>query len=149
VLYTLDGVLYTLDGVLYALDGVLYTLDGELCTLFQVGIGKTTEVAFFHKKSASLIVTDAVIFIPPEVRLPHTRWTATLSSKVNLPHIINFRALCRANLVTRPPKIQGGRNPCGPPSGTQWASKRISARMLVETFPQKVGVSHWRGCRLV
>ena len=29
-----------------------------------------------------------------------TRWTTTLSAKVNLPHGINFRALCGANLVT-------------------------------------------------
>jgi len=31
----------------------------------QVGIGKCSEVAFFHKKSSTLLVTDAVIFIPP------------------------------------------------------------------------------------
>ena len=78
VLCTLDGELYSPDVVLHTLDIVLYTLDGELCSLFQVGIGTTTEVAFFHKKSASLIVTDAVIFIPPEVCLPLNRWTATL-----------------------------------------------------------------------
>jgi len=29
-----------------------------------------------------------------------TRWSTTPSSKVNLPHAINFRALCGANLVT-------------------------------------------------
>ena len=29
-----------------------------------------------------------------------TRWSTTLSSKVNLPHIFNFRALCCANLAT-------------------------------------------------
>jgi hypothetical protein len=32
----------------------------------EVGIGKCSEVAFFHKKSSTLLVTDAVIFIPPE-----------------------------------------------------------------------------------
>ena len=31
---------------------------------------------------------------------PSTRWTTTLSSKVKLPHAINFRALCGANVVT-------------------------------------------------
>ena len=31
-----------------------------------------------------------------------TRWSTTLASKVNLPHAINFRALCGANLVTYP-----------------------------------------------
>jgi hypothetical protein len=36
----------------------------------QVGIGKCSEVAFFHKKTQSLLVTDAVIYISkdaPEV----------------------------------------------------------------------------------
>ena len=28
-----------------------------------------------------------------------TRWSSTLSTKVNLPHAIGFRALCGANLV--------------------------------------------------
>jgi len=40
---------------------------------------------------------------------PTTRWTTTLSSKVNLPDPINFRALCGANLVTYPPL--SGRHP--------------------------------------
>ena len=29
-----------------------------------------------------------------------TRWSTTRSSEINLPQIINFRALCSANLVT-------------------------------------------------
>ena len=29
-----------------------------------------------------------------------TRWSTSRSSKVNLPHAINFRALCGTNLVT-------------------------------------------------
>jgi len=36
-----------------------------------------------------------------------TRWTTTLSSKVNLPHEIDVRALCGANLVTYPSKLRG------------------------------------------
>ena len=36
----------------------------------------------------------------PESAPQITRWSTTLSSKVNLPHVINFRALCGANLVT-------------------------------------------------
>ena len=42
-----------------------------------------------------------------------TRWSTTLSSKVNLPHAIKFRALCGENLVTlhvglaTPPKGYG------------------------------------------
>ena len=31
---------------------------------------------------------------------PSTRWSTTLSSKVNLPHAINFRTKRGANLVT-------------------------------------------------
>ena len=31
------------------------------------------------------------------------RWTTALSSKVNLPDAINFRALCGEQLVTLPP----------------------------------------------
>jgi len=34
------------------------------------------------------------------LRGPPARWSATFSSKVNLPHVINLRALCGANLVT-------------------------------------------------
>ena len=33
-----------------------------------------------------------------------TRWSSTLSSKVNLPHVINFRVLCGANVVACSPK---------------------------------------------
>ena len=38
-----------------------------------------------------------------------TSWTSILRLRVNLPHPINFRALCGANLVTLPPGIQGGK----------------------------------------
>jgi len=41
------------------------------------------------------------------VEVPPTRWSTTVSSKVNLYHAINFRALCGANLVTLPRKTQG------------------------------------------
>ena len=36
---------------------------------------------------------------PLKVINPTTRWTMTRSSKVNLPHAINCRALCGANFV--------------------------------------------------
>ena len=42
---------------------------------------------------------------------PATRWSTTLSSEVNLPHAINFRALYGKNLVTKHPIIWGERNP--------------------------------------
>ena len=46
-----------------------------------------------------------------------TRWSSSLSSKVNLPHAMNFRSLCGENLVTQHPRIWGQRNPCTSPSG--------------------------------
>ena len=49
--------------------------------------------------------------------LPATRWSATLSSKVNLPYVIDYRASCGANLVTEHPKLWGQRNSRGPPCG--------------------------------
>ena len=42
--------------------------------------------------------------LPPR---PAARWSTTLSSKVNLPHVINFGAFCGANLVTYPPELWG------------------------------------------
>ena len=39
--------------------------------------------------------------------LHSTRWTTTISSKVNLPHAINFRVLCGAKLVTLPLEFRG------------------------------------------
>jgi len=41
---------------------------------------------------------------------PTTRWSASLSSKVNSPHAINLRAFRGANLVTLPSKF-GGNEP--------------------------------------
>jgi len=37
-----------------------------------------------------------------------TRWSTTHSSKVNLPHAITFRTLCRANFVTGHLRIWSG-----------------------------------------
>ena len=51
-----------------------------------------------------------------------SRLTTTLSSKVNLPRTIDLMASCGANLVTLPPKIQGGRNFGSPPCGYRGAS---------------------------
>ena len=48
---------------------------------------------------------------------PSTRWSTTLSPKVNLHHVINFRALC-VQFRLRNPRISGQRQartpPCGP-----------------------------------
>jgi len=38
--------------------------------------------------------------IPQKIQAHSTRWSSTLSSKVNLPHVINARAKCGASLVT-------------------------------------------------
>ncbi|CAM6117338.1 unnamed protein product [Calypogeia fissa] len=39
-------------------------IDHKILSCPEVGIGPYVEVAFFHKKSRSLLVTDAVIFVP-------------------------------------------------------------------------------------
>ena len=48
----------------------------------------------------------------------NTRWGTNCSSKVNLPHAIQSRALRGAFLVTQNPKIQGVRTPHTALSGT-------------------------------
>ena len=53
---------------------------------------------------------------------PPTRWSTTLSSKVNLPHAINLRALCGANLVTLQPKIEGTK----PSYSTVWHARGLT-----------------------
>ena len=59
---------------------------------------------------AKLVKTDEPVVlcadIEAEVPPPPTRWTTTLSSKVNWPHTIDFRASCVANVVTLP-RISG------------------------------------------
>ena len=48
----------------------------------------------------------------PDLRPPNhptTRWCTTLSSKVNLHHAIDFRALRGANLVTEPSKFEASK----------------------------------------
>ena len=44
-----------------------------------------------------------------------TRWSTTLSSKVNLHHIINFRAVSKDKMAPTSPQNRGGRNPRSPP----------------------------------
>jgi len=39
------------------------------------------------------------------MQTPATRWSTPVSSKVNLPHAIDFRALCGANFVTYHSKV--------------------------------------------
>jgi len=45
------------------------------------------------------------------------RWSTTLSSKVNLSHVIDLTALCGADLVTQHTEFEGERNPRTSPSG--------------------------------
>ena len=45
-----------------------------------------------------------------------TRWSTTLSSKVNLPHTIDFGALCGANLVTSTPRTESCPNESSKPT---------------------------------
>ena len=55
----------------------------------------------------------------------HRAEVTALSSKINLPHAINCRALCGANLVTKHPGIEGGRNLRTPPCGTAKSTHHI------------------------
>ena len=95
----------------FRVDGTLENMDttvpwaGEIeqkVLATEVGIGKTTEVAFFHKKSASLIVTDAVIFIPPEApevvaayRAEEMKWekSALMACFLGPPYTPSFDAI--------------------------------------------------------
>jgi hypothetical protein len=63
-----------------------------------------------------------------------TRWITTLSIslKVNLPHAINFRVKCAANLVTLPPP----HSPFGSQTKTKTASKKRPRRCQKSTSCQ-------------
>ena len=50
-----------------------------------------------HLRGIALLTLLLAVFAKMDAP---TRWSTTLSSKVNLPHAIHFRALCVANLVT-------------------------------------------------
>ena len=77
-----------------------------------------------------------------------TQWSTILSSKVNLPHIINFRAICAANLVTKHPRFGCGRTwrhtppetPC-PYGGVRSFDQKLTCRSETQgraMFPKKV-----------
>ena len=65
------------------------------------------------------------------------RWAATLSSKVNLPDEMNFRALGGANLVTLHPGIEGGRN----------LRTLLSGFQLLKLFLVRLSCSSFAGVR--
>ena len=73
----------------------------------------------------------------------YTRWSTTLSSKVNLSHAINFWDLCGANLVTYHPRIWGQRNPHAPLSGHPTLSGFGNGRVRQDSAC--MGGSHGRG----
>ena len=57
-----------------------------------------------------------VQIVPAEGSVLTTRWTTTLSPKVNLSHAINFRALQGAKLVKQPSKFEATK----PSKSTVW-----------------------------
>ena len=74
-----------------------------------------------------------------------TRWSTTLSSKVNVPHVINVRTLCGANLI----KNRNERNPRTPPGGRGSSSSLLlSSLELSDTkvYEVVVGVRIGRIC---
>ena len=80
----------------------------------QVSAGDTR--MFRNQYMHILYLTQAIIHDGSEFRIFRfgvqgaTRWNSKLASEVNLPHAINFRALCGANLVTLLTKF-GGNEP--------------------------------------
>ena len=64
-----------------------------------------------------------------------TQWSTTLSSKVNLPHVINFRAKYGANLVTEPSNFEVTK----PSDSTEWVS------VLVLNQGLSLFSYHWTG----
>jgi len=67
-----------------------------------VGIGTCSEAAFFHKKSKTLLVTDAVIFIPPDapevvaaMRAEENKWqkSALMACFLGPPYVPSFEAI--------------------------------------------------------
>ena len=72
--------------------------------LFSYNIGIQGEGLEFSSLGEARAEQEGVPFAPLP---PPTRWSTTLSSKVNLPHAIVFGALCGANLVTHPSKFGG------------------------------------------
>ena len=68
-----------------------------------------------------------------------TRWSTTLSSKVNLSHAINFRSLCGANLVTKHPRIWSQRNlRTSPYGGVERESHFIETGSYGRDIPRKI-----------
>ena len=68
--------------------------------------------------------------IHPPRKIMLTRWSTTLSSKVNLTRVIDFRALYGADLVTLDPGFEGNETlvirRVGPTAGSQWRRTRSS-----------------------
>ena len=64
-----------------------------------------------------------------------TRWITILSSKVNLPHVTNFMALCSANLVTLRSRFDPKSwRRCSLTSSRPWSSTSLSRRSFLSFF---------------
>jgi len=59
-------------------------------------------VTMMHEAESKLLEAKTLEEKVPSLLPPYStaRWSTALSSKVNLPHAVNFKALCGANLVT-------------------------------------------------
>jgi len=110
-----------------------------LCVPYSLDSGKGVETSVSAYPEGPTVGTPPRRHraVPTETRTDTTRWSTTLSLKVNLPHAINFRAVGGANLVTYHPRMLGQRNPRAPPSGLvarRWRSRteRAADGILVD-----------------
>jgi len=73
-----------------------------------------------------------------------TRWGTALSSKVNLPYSIDFRAACGANLVTQHPGVQLALHENSVSvflGGETWRDRALSRHKVDGFLPQPWGVN--------
>ena len=106
---------FRVDGVLKDEDtGAPWSDEIEQSVLLSaVGIGKCGEVAFFHRRTATLLVTDAVIYIPDEapevlaayraasaVEADKWRRSALMACFLGPPHTPSFDAIAGRLLVS-------------------------------------------------
>ena len=66
-----------------------------------------------------------------------TRWSTTLSSKVNLFHTIDFRAVCGVHLVPHPSKF-GGNETFGPHRVARRTNSRGESKEVCVCSPDRV-----------
>lgn len=88
----------------------------KLQTVFVVGIGPYVEVAFYHKPTRTLLVTDAVIFVPKKPPDCIGKESLLASAKNGLA----VRILSKGKEVSEEPVLD---NPTNRQKGESWSSQ--------------------------